>query len=342
MKIWALDDGIPGHWSMTEGLIRLIGRVRPVEVERIVVEWRWGAARQIFQRCERLGLPVPAWCVRWATRFSLPAGGSPDLLVSRGGATLFLNAWLARRLGCANVFVGTLRKLPPRLFRAVILRQDERVDGPYFPLPLFPTRMDPSSFDQALGEFAWTAGAPTGPVAALLIGGDGSGYVYTDDDWRALAEGMAAWHREQGVRWCVTTSRRTPPEVEQSIIETVPAGAIHEACWWHRGDRRACMTAFVAAGRQVFCTEDSMSMLEEVIAGGRGLVALSPARAEANGFFRDFLAQREAAGRMVRLPLREFAGGGGGFPVENPRGWRLVEAGEMEAGVARLLEFLGL
>jgi hypothetical protein len=340
LKIWALDDGIPGHWSMTEGLIRLLKNTREIEVVRIRVSWRWGAARQLFQRCERLGLRVPALCVNAAVTLDPVPGGAPDLVVSRGGATLFLNAWLARRLGCPNVFVGKLRNMPEKLYRAVILRQDDRIDPPYFPLPLFPTRIDPGVFEQKATSFEWARGRPQGKIVSLFIGGDGSGCRFTDADWTALAEGMAAWHRRHGVRWCVTSSRRTPAAAEERILALVPAEAIHEACWWHRGDRRSCLEAFLAVSEQAFCTVDSMSMLEEVIAGGRPLIALAPAVAEHNTRFDGFLAQRIEAGRMVKLPLASFAQGTGDYPVVND--WRLVPPGAMEEGVRALLEFLGL
>jgi uncharacterized protein len=342
MKIWALDDGVPGHWSMTEGLTRLIGGMRQTEVTRVRVDWRWGPARQLFQRCERLGIRVPAWCVNAAVRLSPEQASlaSPDLVVSRGGSTLFMNAWLARQAGCANVFIGKLRQMPTSSYSAVILRQDERIDPPYFPLPLFPTRIDQASLEQKAAEFPWSTGRPSGRVVSLLIGGDGSGHEYTKEDWAALAAGMGEWHRKHGVRWCVTTSRRTPAEVENLIIASVPAAAIHEACWWNRGDRRVCMVPFLAVAEQVFCTSDSMSMLEEVIASGRPLIGLHPVKTEPNVNFRGFLAMRVKAGRLVRMPLADFAKAASDYPVPNT--WNLVVPGMMEAGTRGLLEFLKL
>jgi uncharacterized protein len=340
VKIWALDDGIPGHWSMTEGLIRLLKSTRSIEVVRIRVSWRWGVARQFFQRCERLGLSVPAWCVNAVVVMDPVSDGIPDLVISRGGITLFLNAWLARKFSCPNVFIGKLRRMPGHLYSAVILRQDDKIDPPYFPLPLFPTRIDPSALEQKAVSFEWIHGRPQQKIVSLFIGGDGSGCRFTDTDWIALAEGMAEWHRRHGVRWCVTSSRRTPPAAEERILALVPAEAIHEACWWHRGDRRSCLEAFLAVSEQAFCTVDSMSMLEEVIAGGRPLIALAPAVAEHNALFSGFLAQRIEAGRMVCMPLSGFAKAQSAYPVPNQ--WKLVSPGMMEAAVIELVKFLKL
>ncbi len=344
IKIWALDDGIPGHWSMTEGLARLFAKTRDVEVTRIRVTWKWGSVRHVFQRMNRLGLPVPTWWVRAAARLDpapdLSAAASPDLVVSRGGATLFLNAWLARRAGCKNVFIGKLRQMQPSHYSAVILRQDQQLAPPFFPLPMLPTRIDPTALDEQAATFPWTHRRPTGRVATLLIGGDGSGYAYRDTDWTALAEGMASYAREYGVRWCVTTSRRTPSEVESRILATVPGEAVAESCWWHRGDRRPCMAAFLAVSEQVFCTEDSMSMLEEVIASGRPLIALSPEIAQPNPAFSGFLALRINGGRMVRNPLSDFAKAITSYPIGND--WKLMPPDAMESGTRELLALLDL
>jgi mitochondrial fission protein ELM1 len=90
----------------------------------------------------------------------------------------------------------------------------------------------------------------------------------------------------------------------------------------------------------VFCTSDSMSMLEEVIASGRPLIGLHPVKTEPNVNFRGFLAMRVKAGRLVRMPLADFAKAASDYPVPNT--WNLVVPGMMEAGTRGLLEFLKL
>jgi len=51
--------------------------------------------------------------------------------------------------------------------------------------------------------------APSDAPWLLLIGGNGAGYRYEDADWRALAAAVNRLGKEEGVRWLVTTSRRT-------------------------------------------------------------------------------------------------------------------------------------
>jgi mitochondrial fission protein ELM1 len=339
MRIWTLDDGIPGHWSMTAGLVRLIRDWREVDETRIRVDWRWGGARQAFQRAERAGLRVPAGLFRMMADFDPPPSGVPDLIVSRGGATLFANAWLARENRCPNVFIGTVRKMPAELFSAVILYQDAGHPAPYFAMPLFPTRIDPSTLPTSAAAFPWSRGKPGGSVAAMILGGDGSGYHYSMDDWRSLAKGMRHLSETTGVRWCVTSSRRTPVEAERLLESGLRPETLAESCWWHAGDRRPCLDAFLGVAEMVFCTEDSMSMLEECIAGGAKVVSLAPLRAKPNGFFSDYLAQRVRVARLRRLALGAFENHAG-FAQSEP--WNPIPPNAMRDSAGELLGFLGL
>lgn len=341
MKIWTLDDGIPGHWSMTAGLVGLFRGLREIEETRIHVDWRWGGARQAFQRLERMGIRMPGALLKSAVKFDPTPTGKPDLIISRGGATLYANAWLARECGCPNIFIGTVRKLPARFFSAVILYQDDHHPAPYVAMPLFPTRIDPSSLAGSAAAFPWSREQPTGGTAAMFLGGDGSGYQWQMPDWQRLATGMRLMHESSGVRWCVTSSRRTPAEVEKLLDKELPSSAIAESSWWHAGDRRPSVDAFLGAAEQAFCTEDSMSMLEECIASGRPTVSLGLGTAKPNGFFREYLQQRVNSRRLRRLDVSAFADGVA-YPVTCDGGWNPVGPSAMSESAASLLNQLGL
>lgn len=339
LKIWIIDDGIPGHSGITDGLVSLIGGLRTAAVTRITVHWRWGGVRQIFQFMEKLGVRVPAFLVNATAKMALPAASPPDLIASRGGGTLFLNAWLARETGAANVFIGTIRNMPPRMFRAAILPRRASNGAPYFQMPQLPTRIDASRLPEKAAAFPWTHGQPTGSIASLFLGGDGSGYHYSDDDWKRIATGMMRLYQKSGVRWCVTSSRRTPAAVESMMAAMLPADALHEACWWHAGDRRPCIEAFLGVSDHVFCTEDSMSMLEECIAAGHPVIALGKPDAKPAVEFLDFLQSRVQSRLLLRSTLENFAD-----RLEYPvvHDWKSIPADAMRVRTGELLELLGL
>jgi mitochondrial fission protein ELM1 len=333
-----LDDGKPGHWSMTDGLAGMFAASRDTLRLRVPVRWRPGWARQILQRAESLNLRAPEALVRMVLRIDEPPQ-APDLILSRGGSTLFANAWLARRWQVPNVFIGTIRGMPGSLFRAVVLQREGLDQPPYFRMPLQPTRIDPASLPGKVDAFPWTNGKPSGAVACMFLGGDGSGYHYTADDWLDLARGMRVMQERCGVKWCVASSRRTPVLEETHLRESLPAEALHDACWYHAGDRRPCVEAFLGAAAQAFCTEDSMTMLEECIASGKPVVSLGNASATPGKAFLDYLTRRQNAGLLRRLGIRDFAAGCD-FPVSHP--WTPVPPTAMRDRAAELLEHLRL
>jgi mitochondrial fission protein ELM1 len=332
LRIWMLDDGVPGHWSMTEGLVREIAAVREVDATRVKVDWKWGGARQLFQRIEKLGVRMPRAVVSAAWKCEAPRG-APDLIVSRGGGTLFANAWLARETGAANVFLGTLRGMPPNLFRAVIQPREEARNPPFLSLPVSPTRIDPATLPSRAAGFSWTNSMPPADCRCLLLGGDGSGFIYQESDWHQLAEAMIS---RPDMRWCVASSRRTPPAAERIIGERA-ASVIHEACWLHQGDDRRCVDAFLGACDHLLCTADSMSMIEECITAGKPLTVLMPAKAAPPESFGNFLDWRERQGRLKRSPMNAAVRD---LPAADS--WRTFDPAEMRGAIAGLLDKLGL
>lgn len=340
LEIWMLDDGTPGHWSMTEGLVRLFSGIRNVTPVRVPVRWRWGGARQLFQWWERTGIATPEALVRPFLHLSPPPSArTPDLIVSRGGGTLFPNAWLARKHRVSNIFIGTLRGMPEHLFSAVVLHREGLDHPPYFRMPAAPTRIDPATLSDKADQFPWTNARPHSPTACLLLGGDGSGFLYQNADWSGLARGMIRLHEETGLRWCVSSSRRTPPAAEAMLRKELPDSAIHEACWWHEGDRRPCLEAFLAVSETAYCTTESMSMLEECVNAGKPTIALAPESAHPPSAFRDFLQRREKEGRIAAIPITTFQLDPHASPAN---GWHTLAADDMRASARVLLRSLGL
>jgi mitochondrial fission protein ELM1 len=112
-----------------------------------------------------------------------------------------------------------------------------------------------------------------------LIGGDGSGYRWSSGDGRRLGQLMRGLHELTGRTWLVTTSRRTPAEFETALRAELPASAVGDACWFHAGDQRRVVSAYLGGAAAVFVSEDSMSMIHEGITSGQRVVTLRPVAA---------------------------------------------------------------
>jgi mitochondrial fission protein ELM1 len=113
----------------------------------------------------------------------------------------------------------------------------------------------------------------------MIIGGAGAGYRYEDRDWENLADVMTVLANKYGIKWLLTTSRRTGDVAEQKLKKLLPENML-ASCVWYATDPQHVMLAYLGASELVFCTEDSMSMIAESIASGRAVVTLSPRKSD--------------------------------------------------------------
>lgn len=300
LRVWLLSDGMPGHYNQARAIAAALARVRALELVWIDLRLRLGLARRLMRSLlNRTRRPLSPTLLMRFYRGALPAG-RPDVLVSAGGRTSFANAWLAREFGVPNFYAGSLRGLSPRHFTAVMTLEpipgaDNNV---VLEVPL--SRIDAGALPELVVPAQWRR-----PCWALLAGGDGAGYRYTDADWRRLVDALAALAQTHEVRWLIAGSRRTGPTlpallaacgdtfVEETDID--PAAAASR------------LPTYLAAADKLFVTEDSMSMLSEAIGSGKPVFSLSPARARPDARYAAALNRFECRGLIRRLTIVDLA-----------------------------------
>ena len=82
-----------------------------------------------------------------------------------------------------------------------------------------PNIFDPRTCKE-MGEKFIAANATTEMNYSLLImGGDGSGYVYQKNEWTALIENFIIFCKKNNTKPLFITSRRTPKKIEELIRE---------------------------------------------------------------------------------------------------------------------------
>ncbi|MDH3561207.1 MAG: hypothetical protein OEN52_09680, partial [Gammaproteobacteria bacterium] len=117
LTIWIISDGLPGHYNPSLGIVRAIERYRDVHHETIVISQRLKMLRPLMRLIANY---LPGLCpglLRLFYRYNSLPPGSPDLVISGGGNTLFFNAALgARYKHVKNVFSGTLKHYNPKRF----------------------------------------------------------------------------------------------------------------------------------------------------------------------------------------------------------------------------------
>lgn len=304
--VWSLADRRPGHAAQAEGLVAALEVLGPVTVTRIRTRLRSGVLRwPLAAWLNRFERPPAAWLLPVCFDVSFPAG-RPDAVVSAGFNTAHLNAWLARRFRCGNFFAGSPRGLDGRLFSAVLTLEPVPGLANNLVVDLPPTPVSPAAAREAGAAYRAERGLGDETLWALVVGGDGAGYRYGEADWRALGEALGALARCHGVRWLLTTSRRTGAAGEAALREAVPPEALADAVWWHAAPRRG-LQAFLGAAEGAFVTEESMTMVTEAIAAGRPVVALRPADARPQARHLDALARWEGRALLARAAIADLA-----------------------------------
>ncbi len=305
LVIWGLSDGAPGHWSQSQGIADALAAEQAVKIERIDL----GIRSSFWRRLGRVLLPwirQPAWWLRRAYDLRLPEG-QPDLIISSGGNTLLANALLGRQYHAPNVYSGTLKGHDPDQYRVVFTVVPLSVPGNCV-LPLPPVPATISSVPMP---------SPGMPAAiAVLIGGDGAGYHYTEADWRQMADTLRVMTSSTGASLLLTTSRRTGVAAELLLQAELPADCLAEAVWWSQSPRPA-VRDFLARSSLVVVTEDSLTMVAEAIYARRPVFVLSPQVAAANANDASALASYADHGLIRRVRLGE-PGWDGVIPSATP------------------------
>ena len=247
----------------------------------------------------------PAWLKLFYRMEHLPADAC-DLIVSAGGKTSFANAWLAQRMGVPNVYMGSLRRLSPQLFTAVLTLEPISGAAGNLVLDLPPSAID---FDdvQIQGEhLSQQLGLREQRCWTVMIGGKGAGYQYRRQDWQVLVRMMNALARCYGIRWLLVTSRRTGKRAAQILRQGLDERLVAAQRWYDDGEAFR-IEACLGAAERVFVTEDSMTMLTEAIYARRPVVSLRPEQSAPTDRYDRMVKGFADRGFLCRYALAQLA-----------------------------------
>ena len=278
-RILVIDEGSPGHLVQSRGLARALAAECGAELAVYSVRLSLrGVFRPVLRAACALGRRgLPDRLLRLAFRLPDTPPPTAEVIVTSGGRGFFYAVSLARRTGAKLVFCGDPAPLPAA-WCDVVLGPQPIADHPgSIGTGMLLTEIGPQEIagkGAALREAFDKSGGVR--LATLLIGGDSRSHRYAEEDWADLA---AAVNRlgEQGWRWLLSTSRRTPPAVEARLRRDIRSEHLIHAVWWHAAPERV-MAAFLDAADVVMVTRDSLSMLSEAVAAGKPTVALAPRR----------------------------------------------------------------
>lgn len=300
--VWIISEGSPGHVSQSEGLVAALAQRTPIEPQVVQTRPRFGGfvRNLVRRRMGPDGSPLsPRFLKRWLG--CEPPAGQPDLIVASGGKSVFAARSLAVRHHAPLVFLGERKPYPSRWFHTVFTPSPVEADVHDVAVEMVPTGITPAKVEAAAA--AWSE-RPQGRLWAMLIGGSSASHPYAADDWRALGAQMNVLSREHGIRWLVSTSRRTGSEAEANLRRSIAPDAIARAVWWSENPEKL-MAPILGSADWVFVTQDSVTMVTEAIASGRPVVVTMPEKTllKPSSFLPGYFDRLEKAARIVRIPI---------------------------------------
>ncbi|WP_417521529.1 ELM1/GtrOC1 family putative glycosyltransferase [Marinobacter sp.] len=295
LRVLILSDGVPGHVNQARGLVHWLSKRYELVCSEQAVSLRARPAARVLLPYALKVRGIGANVGKAFYRTHGLDGTPPDLIISAGGNTSFLNIALARKWSVPNVFLGSSRRLHSDDFAAHLTL--EPTGEPHnIVMDLVPTgtNLSEQSRKGRLLRDSLQLRAQQ-PLYSLIVGGDGSGFIYEEATWRQLGELVADLSGRDDCRWLVTTSRRTGNTGEQLLRKALPQSVLADSVWWGNEPKKV-MSSYLGAADAVFVTGDSMMMVNEAIASQKPTVVLEPDNAKPSERHRQALLRFQEAG----------------------------------------------
>ena len=304
--IWIISEGSPGHVSQSVGLADAIAARVPATIRQLECRpRRSGMMRGFIRRCwmGQRARPLPDLILDHWLRLERPAKEepAPDVILASGGKSVFAARTLATKYGVPFIFLGERKPYPAAWFHTTFSPSSFDAEANDIRMDVIPTKISPAIVRQAAADWA---DRPKGPLWTLLIGGTSRSHHYQNGDWEQLAEGMTALARRGGIRWLVTTSRRSGIQLEDRLRDLLPPDIVADAVWWCRQPEKK-LTAYLGAAEKIWVTQDSVSMVTEAVATGKPTLVIYPVVVEfpLTSFMPGYLDNLEKLGMILRLPM---------------------------------------
>lgn len=196
--------------------------------------------------------------------------GKDVLFLSTGSTAAPYTLALARLFGSPAATVMTPSILGTDPFDFAIVPAH---DSPPASENVFVTLGAPNAIDvEKLEREAESLLSKYAPVSSrrwgILIGGDDANYRITGPWIRDTIGCLAGLAHEEGVDLYVTTSRRTSPDAEKALLELAGRFPVFRMLLLASIDPSNPVPGILGGCEEVFCTEDSVSMVSEAATAG--------------------------------------------------------------------------
>ncbi len=304
-NICHLSEGISGHDGQVLGIIKTLGDAgHEVSTLTLNVYWRIHSLRGLLRFISRKLSKYPNFLtVKLILKcYKFTPLNKIDIIVSGGANLAPLNLALSKQHNTKNIHLSTPRDWNVSDFTAYIT--SSRVSD--LPCNLVPV-IAPNIFDprtcKEMGEKFIAANAITEMNYSLLImGGDGSGYVYQKNEWTALIENFIIFCKKNNTKPLFITSRRTPKKIEELIERNYDTSM---SVLFHSEKTRGKFHHLLYIAQNIFVTEDSSTMLSEAISSGKRIISIFPREIDAPDKYTEINSKYENLEFIVRCEINK-------------------------------------
>jgi uncharacterized protein len=307
MNILIIKDDKPGHYTQTEGLLLSLKDLYPdSNVEYCEIEIKGKISRKIlrsflntfptfFKNIDNL-----KYLDFFYKKFKLP-NSKPNLIISTGGNTANINAWLSYAYNCKNILNGALRGLKEGHFTAITTVLDLGYQNQIV-LDVAPNTITKELLESKAKQFQETnALNPNQSYYSLLIGGDGVGYTYDEEFYKGLVGLLTNISKQNNIKWLITTSRRTPLKMEQFL--EIATKDICDYFVAYNTNPQKILLSFLGLSDAIFVTEESSSMISEAISSSKPTYTIQPDRFKHDKNYQNLLEKFESNNSIKRLSI---------------------------------------
>lgn len=309
MKLLIIKDNKPGHYNQTEGLSLYLKEIyNDLEVEYIQIDIKSKLSRKILRF---LLNTFPNFFTEnslkylslFYKKYTIPKN-KPDLIISTGGNTSNLNAWFSKVYKCKNILNGALRGLKEELFTNVTTVIDLGYKNQII-LDVAPNTITKEKLLEKSDEFLKLNNLNIDQkYYTLLIGGDGAGYKYNNKFYEDLINFVKKISKENKIKWLITTSRRTPLEIENKLKDKLKDYYSYFVAYNKKEEK--VLLPFFGLSQAIFVTEESSSMISEAVSTLKSVYTIGMEESNADKNYRTILDKFENNDFITRVSLETF------------------------------------
>ena len=256
MKALILTDGKAGHENQSKAFARALG----CDVDLVQIRFRSKTAKALSYVLDHLG--IHAMKIFEIPQFPNPST-SYQLVIGTGSGTFYAAKTLAKRLGVPCGVVLYPRGYRIDTFNCILAPTfDNPPPAPnVIEIPVNLVAADAIFYAEGVKVFREHHADTGRPAVAVIVGGPNKCSTLTPDWMRSRFEEIFSQHPD-AEKW-VTTSRRTPPEVE-AVVDSFP----FDYKLIYSRDHFNPIPAFVSLAAHLYVTAESTGMLSEACSCG--------------------------------------------------------------------------